>query len=62
MVIILLVRQYLVSPGCVLEGGFLRMKWLDKYCDPRKLGCNLLAVLVSFLRSGNGEWWMALRS
>ena len=61
MVIILLERQDLVSPGCVLAGGNGRREWVDKEFALIRLGRNLTVVLLRFLRSGNGEWWMAER-
>ena len=62
MAIIMLVRQDLELPGCILEGGLGRSKLVDQYCDPRRLGRNMPVVLSHLLCPGNYEWWMLERS
>ena len=59
--IILLVRQDLVSPGCVFERGFGKRRLVSRYCSQCRLGNNLLGGISRSAHSGNGGWWMTAR-
>ena len=58
---VLLVHQDLVLPGCVLDGGIGKNKWVSKYCALCRFGHNLIVGMLRFVYSENGEGLMMVR-